>query len=162
MKYYMKQKVFSLKDRFTIMNESGEVIFTVEEESVFRLARKLHMYDHEGNEVAFIRQLLRLWRPCFEVYTNGNLFCRLRRKWTLLTPAYEFEGLDWSVEGRWHDHEYEVISQNRVIVSIYKVWMSWGDSYEIDVKDPVDEIPALAVVLAIDAVQADQAAAAAA
>ncbi len=40
--------------------------------------------------------------------------------------------------------------------------MSWGDSYEIDVKDPLDEVNALAVVLAIDAVLAAQAAAAAA
>ena len=30
MKLYMKQKVFSLKDRFTIKNEAGEDVYTVE------------------------------------------------------------------------------------------------------------------------------------
>jgi uncharacterized protein YxjI len=30
--------------------------------------------------------------------------------------------------------------------------MTWGDTYEIDIADPADEIVAMAVVLAIDCV----------
>ena len=30
MRLYMKQKVFSMKDRFTIKNEAGEDVYTVE------------------------------------------------------------------------------------------------------------------------------------
>ncbi len=161
MKYYINQKVFSLKDRFTVLDENGVVCFRAEGEG-FTLTRKLHLYDHENNEVAFIHQLFKVWRPCFEVYTGGKLFCRVRRAKPMFRPGYDLEGLDWTVTGRWHEHEFTIVSKERVIVSIYKVWMSWGDSYEIDIQDPADEIPALAVVLAIDAVQADAAAAAAA
>ena len=39
---------------------------------------------------------------------------------------------------------------------------SWGDSYELNISNPRDEILALAVVLTIDCVMADQAAAASA
>ena len=35
----------------------------------------------------------------------------------------------------------------------YKEWMTWGDSYELDIVNPSDEIVALAVVLTIDCVQ---------
>lgn len=41
---------------------------------------------------------------------------------------------------------------NEEIVSIHKAWMSWGDTYELDISDDTDEITALAVVLAIDTV----------
>ena len=47
------------------------------------------------------------------------------------------------------------------IVTISKEWMTWGDSYELDIADPDDETVALAVVLTIDCVMAAQAAAAA-
>ena len=39
------------------------------------------------------------------------------------------------------------------IVTITKEWMTWGDSYELDIANPADEIIALAVVLTIDCVQ---------
>jgi len=42
------------------------------------------------------------------------------------------------------------------IVTIQKEWMTWGDSYELSIRDPRDEIVALAVVLTIDCVLAAQ------
>ncbi len=148
-----------MKDRFTIMNEHGEVCFTAEGE-FWTLTRKLHVYDHEMNEVIFIRQQLS-FGYVFDVIVDGHLFCVVRKKFAL-KPVYEIEGLDWTASGAWHDHEYEISDPSRVIVSIHKEWMSFGDSYELDVRDPADELPAIAVVLAIDMVLAAQAAAAAA
>ena len=49
-------------------------------------------------------------------------------------------------------HEYEIQKNGNTIVSIQKEWMTWGDSYELDIADPKDEIVALAVVLTIDCV----------
>ena len=57
-------------------------------------------------------------------------------------------------------HEYEIIQGGRTIVSISKEWMTWGDSYELSISNPQDEIVALAVVLTIDCVMAAAAAAA--
>lgn len=39
-----------------------------------------------------------------------------------------------------------------MIVTIHKAWMSWGDTFELEIANENDEITALAVVLAIDAV----------
>jgi len=49
-------------------------------------------------------------------------------------------------------HDYEIIKNGHSIVSIRKEWMTWGDSYELDIANPEDEIVALAVVLTIDCV----------
>ena len=142
MKLYMKQKVFSLKDRFTIVNEYGEVCYTAEGE-FWTFLKRLHIYDHEGNEAACLQQVFS-FMPKYEVIANNHMIAVVKKK--ISFPR----------------SEYEITNDSRVIVSVHKEWMSWGDSYEIDVKDPLDEVNALAVVLAIDAVLAAQAAAAAA
>ncbi len=160
MKLYMKQKVFSLKDRFTIVNEYGEVCYTAEGE-FWTFLKRLHIYDHEGNEAACLQQVFS-FMPKYEVIANNHMIAVVKKKISFPRSEYEIEGLDWHVDGGWHEHEYEITNDSRVIVSVHKEWMSWGDSYEIDVKDPLDEVNALAVVLAIDAVLAAQAAAAAA
>jgi uncharacterized protein YxjI len=156
----MKQKVFSLKDRFTIVNEYGEVCYTAEGE-FWTFLKRLHIYDHEGNEAACLQQVFS-FMPKYEVIVNNHMIAVVKKKFSFPRSEYEIEGLDWHVDGGWHEHEYEITNDSRVIVSVHKEWMSWGDSYEIDVKDPLDEVNALAVVLAIDAVLAAQAAAAAA
>lgn len=58
-------------------------------------------------------------------------------------------------------HDYEITKNGCPIVSISKEWMTWGDSYELDISNPQDEIVVLAVVLTIDCVMAAQAAASA-
>ena len=49
-------------------------------------------------------------------------------------------------------HDYEIIKNGKSIVTISKEWMTWGDSYELNIANPEDEIVALAVVLTIDCV----------
>lgn len=46
-------------------------------------------------------------------------------------------------------HDYEISKNGRPIVSISKEWMTWDDSYELNISDPADEIDALAIVFRI-------------
>ena len=58
-------------------------------------------------------------------------------------------------------HDYEITRNGDPIVSISKEWMTWGDSYELNISNPQDEIVALAMVLTIDCVMDAQSSAAA-
>src|SRR5665647_1198666 len=78
MTLYMKQKVFSWSDRFTIKDELGSDRYYVEGE-LFSWGHKLHVYDMDNREVAFIKQELFTLLPRFEVYIDGVLPLRLRR-----------------------------------------------------------------------------------
>lgn len=151
MKLYMKQKIFSFKDRFYIMDEVGNQRYYVEGEFP-SFTKKLHIYDEEGNEVAFIRQKLFTFLPKFFVEVRGEDVAEIVKEFTFFKPQYFVKGLGWEVRGSFWAHDYEIVFNNRVIISIHKVWMSWGDSYEMDIADSEDETVALAVVLAIDAV----------
>lgn len=159
MKLYMKQKVFSWADRFTIKDEYGADKYFVEGQ-VFSLGKKLRVYDLVGNEVAYIEQQIFTFLPRFYVYVNGIKVAEIVKEFSFFTPRYSVAGLNWEIEGSFMAHDYWITKGGREIVRINKEWMTWGDSYQIDIQDKEDEIIALAVVLAIDCVMAAASAAA--
>jgi len=151
MKLYFKQKVFTLKQRSNIFDRAGNVLFTAEAE-IISLGRKMHIYDDMNNEVAFVQQRLLRLLPRFSVYTGGQHIADIVKEFTLLKPRYYIEGLDWQINGDFFAHDYSISGAGRHIASIHKRWMSWGDSYEIDIADGQDIIMVLAVIIAIDCV----------
>ena len=151
MRLYIKEKVFSWGDKFTVKDEFGNDRYFVEGE-VFTLGKKLHVYDTAGNEVAFIKQELFTLMPRYCVFCGGEQVAEIRKEFSFLFPRYSIDGLGWEIEGRFMAHEYEITRDGYPIVSISKEWMTWGDSYELDIANPADEIVALAVVLTIDCV----------
>ena len=153
MKLYIRQKVFSWGDKFTVMNDHGEDRYYVEGE-IFSWGKKLHVYDLNGNEAAFIQQKVFSFLPRYFVYVDGEQVAEIVKEFTFLFPRYSIEGLGWDIEGRFMAHDYEITQGGRPIVTIHKEWMTWGDCYELDIADPNDEIVALAVVLTIDCVLA--------
>ncbi len=156
---FIKQKVFSWRDRFTVKNELDVDCYTVEGE--FSFGKKLHIYDITGDEVAFIQQKVMSWKPRFYVFVHGIQTAEIVKEFTLFHPRYTINGLDWECTGNVTGHDYEVVRAGEAIVRVHKVWLSWGDSYELEIFDNRNEALALAVVLAIDAVLDMQEAAAA-
>ncbi len=151
MKLYIKQKVFSWGDKFTVKDAAGEDRYFVEGE-VFSLGKKLHVYNRNGQEVAFIQQKLLTWMPRYSVVMGGSEVAQVVQKFTFFRPRYTIEGLGWEVDGDFFAHDYQVHQAGRTIAAISKEWMTWGDSYELDIADSANEVMALAVVLTIDAV----------
>lgn len=150
MKLYIQQKVFSWGDKFTVKNAAGTDRFFVEGE-VFTLGKKLHIYDRHHQEVAYIQQELLTLMPRFAVFVRGRQVAQVVRRFGLF-QQYRIEGPDWDVEGDLFAHEYRIFKGSQTVATIHKAWMSWGDSYMLDIAEPSREILALAVVLAIDAV----------
>lgn len=160
MKLYIKQKVFSWRDKFTVKDEAGNDRYFVEGE-LFSWGKKLHVTDIGGNEVAFIQQKVFSFLPRYFVYVGGEEVAEIVKEFSILRPKYSIEGLGWDINGDFWSHNYMITKNGNPIVTISKEWMTWGDSYELDIADPDDETVALAVVLTIDCVMAAQAAAAA-
>ena len=151
MKLYIKEKVFSWGDKFTVKDEHGYDKYVVEGE-VFTWGKKLHIYDMTGREVAFIKQEVWSFLPRYYVFCDGQQVAEIKKEFTFLFPKYSIEGLGWEIDGSFLAHEYEITQRGRSIVTISKEWMTWGDSYELNIANPADEILALAVVITIDCV----------
>lgn len=155
MKLYIKQRIFTWRDKFYVYDELGNEKYYVEGE-VFSWGKKLHLYDMRGNELAFIYQKVFTFLPEYHIARNGVDIAEVVKEFTFFKQKYSAQGLDWQVQGNFWAHEYEITKHGQTIAAIAKEWMTWGDSYEICMGDDVDEIMALSVVLVIDACMASQ------
>lgn len=151
MKLYFKQKVFTFRQRSEIFDSTGNIMFTAVGE-VFSLGRKMHIYDDTNNEIAFVQQRLLRLLPRFSVYIGGQFIGDIVKQFTLLRQHYTIEELGWQISGDFFAHDYSISCGGEYIASIHKRWMSWGDSFEIDVAKDQDIVMALAVIIAIDCV----------
>lgn len=155
MKLYIKEKIFTLGDQFSVMDERGNEKYFVEGE-IFTWGRKLHVYNRFHEEVAFIKQELWNFFPTYLVFVGGREIARVRKEFSFFVPRYTVDGPGWDVSGHFLEHDYEITQHGRPVVTIEKEWMTWGDSYVLTIADPADEIAALAVVLTIDCVAEQQ------
>ena len=151
MRLYMKEKVFSWNERFTVKDENGWDKYYVEGE-FFSLGKKLHLMNVHGEEVAFIQQRLFTLMPRFAVTVAGRELAEIRKEFTFFYQRYVIDGLGWEIDGDVWAHDYVIRKNGRTIVRITKEWFTWGDSYVLDILDPADELVALAVVLTVDCV----------
>lgn len=160
MNLFIKQRVFSWGDKFTIYDENGNDLYYVQGE-VFSFGKKLHVYNPLGEEVAYIEQKPFSFLPKYIIYINGTEIATVVKEFTFFRQAYSIEGLGWTVEGNFFAHEYTVSSDSETVASVSKEWFTLGDAYAINVAKKSDELAALCVVLVIDACLRASAAAAA-
>lgn len=155
MKLYIQQKVFSWADRFTVFDASENALYYAEGE-LFTWGKKLHLYNAHGVEAAYIEQRLLSFLPRYTIYRDGTEVAVVTREFTFFTQRYTVDGPGWEVDGDFLAHDYEIRDDERLVASMHKEWLSWGDCYELDITDDGDTVTALSVVLVIDCVLASQ------
>lgn len=157
MQLFIKQKVFSWGDKFYVKNQYDEDVFCVQGE-VFSIGKKLHIYDMNENELAFIKQKVLTFLPRYTIFQNDIQVAEVMKKISLLTQKYVVDGLGYTIDGDFLAHEYEVKdSGENTVTTVSKKWMTWGDTYVIDTLDIVDPVIAVSLVIIIDACLATEA-----
>lgn len=147
---YIKQKVFSMGDKFFVTDANGDTRYSVMGE-VFSFGKKLHIFDRSENEVAYIQQKVFSFLPRYYVTVKGTQVAEVVKEFTLFRNEYTVKGTGWTVHGNFIDHSYQIYDSGKPIAEVQKRWLSWGDTYEINIDDSADELLALCVCLVIDA-----------
>lgn len=153
MKFYIKQKVFSWADKFTIFDENGNEAYWVEGE-VFSIGKKLDLFDNADQHKAHIHQKVFSFMPRYFIEVNGEDVAEVVKHFTLFKKRFSVTNYNWMVEGDFFAHEYEIYENDSIIATISKEWFTFGDAYSIDIADEVDPVIAISVVLIIDAILA--------
>lgn len=159
MDYYIKQKIFSWNDQFTVKDNQGKDVFSIEGK-LFSWGKKLYVYDMAGKEVLYIEQQLWRFLPTYSLYIENEEVAVVSKEFSFFKPRYMIDGPSWKVEGSFWEHDYQIVEQGRVIADISKEWLTWGDAYALNIKDETNAIVALGVIIIIDCVIASQRAAA--
>ena len=150
MELYLKQRVFSWTDRFTVYDAAGSDLYHVEGE-FFSWGKKLHILEPNGRETAFIHQKVFSFLPRYYISRGGADVAEVVKAFTFFHQRYDVAGLDWTAEGDFWAHEYAIHQNGQQLAAISKKWFSWGDAYEIHIENGIDPVNVLAVVLVIDA-----------
>jgi uncharacterized protein YxjI len=150
MKLYIKQKLFSFKDRFTIKNENQEDVLQVEGK-LFSFGKQLSIQTMDMQEVAFVKQKVFNFLPTFEISLGEELHV-LKKQFSFFKPVYALPTLGITIQGNFVAHQYTITQENNVIANISKAFFSFADSYEVDIFDDTDMRIVIAIVVAIDAV----------
>ncbi|HHT96272.1 MAG TPA: hypothetical protein GXZ90_00020 [Clostridiales bacterium] len=151
MKLYIKQRIFSIRDKYDIYDENQRTRFYVESE-LFSFMAKIHLYDHLGNEQFFIKQKFKFLLSEYEIYKNNILCAKINQRLSFIKGKLDI-GSNYGqfyIEGNFLGMEYTIYHNGNYYGSISKKWLSWGDSYELDIAKDEDAAFICALVVAID------------
>lgn len=158
---YIKQKVLSLSGKFTVKNAQGEDAYFVDG-SFLQIPKTYTIFDTSRAEVAVITKKVFSFLPTFFVEVNGREMVKIKKEFSFLKARYSIEAEGIEVRGNWFDMNFTLLKHGEVVGSVNKEWFTWGDSYKVEVLDEALEKLIIAIVVAIDCVKADHAAAASA
>lgn len=151
MKLYIKQKVFSIGSKYDIYDVNESVVFNVKGE-VLALAAKLHLYDPHGRELYFIKKKITFLLAKYEIYRNNTLCATISQEFTMFKKKLNVDSTlgSFTIQGDFLSMDYQIYKNNNYFGSIHKKWLSWGDSYELDIPNVEDAAFVCALVIAID------------
>ncbi|MGI6622010.1 MAG: LURP-one-related/scramblase family protein [Acetivibrionales bacterium] len=150
-KLYIKQKVFSFGDKYNIFNEAGQTVFTVQGE-VFTFGAKIHLFDATGTEIFYIEQKLFKFLPEYHIYRGETLSAIIKKEFSFFKPrlSIQSEFGDYTFAGNLFGMDFTILCNGITMGELHKVWLSWGDSYELIVNNDNDVPLFCALAIAID------------
>ena len=152
-RYKIRQRLISLGEDFTIEDEHGNPVYTVDGK-VLRIRETFVIEDQQGNEVATIREKKLALRESMNILRAGETIATIRKAW--FTPFRDKfaidvnDGQDLVAQGDLLDHEYEIRRGGPTIAHVSKHWFAFRDTYGIEIAPGEDDGLILAIAVAID------------
>ena len=150
MKLLFKQRMFSWFDSYDIYDEAGMTAYTVKGQLSW--GHCFRVFDAAGRELGTVKQKVFSWLPTFEIYQNGGYIGCIRREFSFFRPRFTVDFCGWTIEGDLFQWDYHIMDgAGQVVATVAKELWNWTDTYTIDIHQPEDALPALMLVLAVDA-----------
>jgi len=151
--YLIKERFFDIGDDFDITDEDGRLVYHVDGK-VFTLRGRLVIEDPSGQEVASVHRQLIALRETYVVKIGEEKAAEVRKKF--FTPFVDRFTIDvpgpddLTMKGDLFDHEYVVERGGREVGNVSKRWLTFRDTYAVQIADGEDHLLVLAAVLALD------------
>lgn len=154
MELYLKQKVFSIKDKFNVYDAEENPVYAVEGK-VVSLHHRHFIHDMDGKQVASISQKPIALMPKFFIELADGKTYEMKSKLAIAHEVCTIEELGWEIRGKIMLHDYTITKNGETVATVHQKWLSWGDTYEISVADPADVVLVLSVMLCFDIMHAE-------
>lgn len=158
-KLYIKQKVLSMRGRFSVKDAEEQEVYFVEG-SFMQIPKTFSINNNQLEEVAMITKKTFSFLPTFYVDVKGQETMTIKKQFSFLKARYTIDAAGIEVRGNWWDMNFEVYQNQSLVGSVRKEWFTWGDSYELEIVNDEMEALLVSLVIAIDCAKADQSVAA--
>lgn len=152
---YIKQKVFSLSEKFTVTDEAQRPCYYVEG-SFLQIPKNFQISDQDQHPIGKITKKMFSLLPKFYVEVDGKETILLEKKLSFLKSHYAITAEGIEVEGNWWDMDFVVFANGNKAAIINQKWFSWGDTYEVTILAEELEHLLISLIIAIDCVKADE------
>ncbi len=151
--FYLKQKVFSLTDRYKIYDEKQTELYEVRSK-MLSLTNKMEFSRIRDGQVIFHfqKQLFHLMSTYTLMDGNHQNLATVKKKLAFLAKKITVEtpNTTYYVEGDLTGHQFSIIHNGDEVANLRKKWISWGDTYEISVYQDDQAEFFLALVILLD------------
>ena len=160
MRYVIKQKVWTYRDRFSIRDQSGKKVYRVKGKLI-SVGDKLTLRSMDGERLASIRQKVVSRVPRYRIRRGGKLLAETKKRpLSVIKDRFKVNMKDGSpkleIVGNLFDYEYTVRRRGQKVARISKQWVSFTDSYGIQVDKGEDDVLILACAIIIDMICHDE------
>ena len=149
MKLYIREKVFSWKDGFDILDSDGDRVYKCRgEETPFG-----HKFEILGkrDKMAEIHEKMIKLRPKYTVEIGKKEF-EVIKKAIGIGDNFIVKGLDWEISGDVIHHKYEIKHGRETIAKIRKKMLRAMDTYELDVAEDKNNLETVCCAVIVDAI----------
>jgi len=153
MKYYIKQKVFSFKDQFKIFDEQENLEYQVQGKFM-SFSNKLQFLNAQGDVLYRAHKKVFSILPKYFIFNDKNQEIAVIKKFFGFRPKFKIyvRYKELNLQGDLFAHSFVVEDQDKALATIQKKYISWGDTYEIEVFSEEDRELYLFLVIILDQV----------
>ena len=149
MKYYLKENFHLLFADGAISDESGNVVYTYENQPVMFLP-KIYLY-REGEKIGSVEKTWTFIGASYDMYLYGEYIDNLRQRMKMFGTRLMFEQLGWSVEGMLGALHYEIYDRNDNLAAVIdQEIFRLTRRFEINVLDEENEELIILLFIAIN------------
>lgn len=151
MKFYIKQKVFSARNKFTIWNEREEEAYKVEGK-MFSLKNYLELRRLDDSVIFSTEKKILSFLPKYTVFdVTGQEVAKVYKKFAFRPRFDVFHGQKkYHIEGSVFAHSFGITDGQNTVAEIKKKVFKIRDSYEIEIMAEEDKELFLFLVIMID------------
>jgi uncharacterized protein YxjI len=149
---YLKQKIVSLKDKYTVSDEHQENQYFIEG-SFAKIPKRFTITDKNQNEVAEITRNVFTLLPKFTVDIAGQYPITIKKHFSLFNSKFTINSDEIEVRGQWWDFNFEVYKNGQLIGKVSPKILTWADTYELLIYEAEYEKIIVSLTVAIDCAQ---------
>lgn len=151
MTLYLKQRIFTISDKYSIFDENEDPVFNVEKQ-FFSIPSRFIISDINGNELFVLKKNFTLFLASYDIYKGYYLCASVQKELSFFKAKFSVKSQygNFVIDGDIFDHNFSILKDGISIGSVNKKLFAFSDSYVLDIIDDKNAAFFCALVIAID------------